>query len=666
MALTKITTSVVAVNSLTAANIADNSIDATKIANNQILARHIAAGALTDQLGTLTSAIDAGSNNITTTGVVTGGSFNVGGTNVIDTSRNLVNMGNVNGAAGIFGSLTVDTNTLHVDSANNRVGIGTASPASALHISGGDNTAAKLTITNTANTNTYSIHAQNNSQTLHFQEDGTNVMSLATGGKLGIGTTSPNYTLGIHKESSDANYIQITNSTTGSGSGDGALVGLGSDESLNIWHFESEKIAFGTNNQTRMIINSSGELFLNSTSAMNACFTTLRDHSDGEAFLGVEAKDDSNVGIRLGHGGTEKWVWYSDPSDNLIWYSNADGAERMRITDATGAVSLGHIHPSTAGTYTVNHLGVYSGGVTLNAATSQTGWLMSAGTGKLSWSPSGAMAGTNGLGFHSTMDNRIETDQTTATRMKFYLNDIAAGEWKRTGSGGSIRPNQYSSGDTAATLPALASYDDENTGVYFPAADSIGISVGGSQAMLFDDDKFATIGSESGIPNSLAGLQIKRGGLLINGTSNTTNFHTVSFLSNYWTYFGSGGASGSYSGSFRVSVPSPTGPVGNAWGGFQLEIYISGYNTKYCHAMLSGYTNGGVTLSEATIIRSSGSHSVSYGSYHTGGSSNQGFYFDIDIPGYTHPSAFYRVTKGGDTSSDHETALGRDLVAAWS
>ena len=48
MALTKITTSVVAVNSLTAANIADNSIDATKIANNQILARHIAnATALT-------------------------------------------------------------------------------------------------------------------------------------------------------------------------------------------------------------------------------------------------------------------------------------------------------------------------------------------------------------------------------------------------------------------------------------------------------------------------------------------------------------------------------------------------------------------------------------------------------------------------------------------
>ena len=56
MALTKITTSLVAVNSLTAADIADNSIDATKIANNQILARHIAAGSLSDQLTGITNS----------------------------------------------------------------------------------------------------------------------------------------------------------------------------------------------------------------------------------------------------------------------------------------------------------------------------------------------------------------------------------------------------------------------------------------------------------------------------------------------------------------------------------------------------------------------------------------------------------------------------------
>jgi len=50
---------------------------------------------------------------ITTTGIITGGSYNVGGTAVIDSGRNLVNMGNVNGAAGIFGTVTVDDITIN-------------------------------------------------------------------------------------------------------------------------------------------------------------------------------------------------------------------------------------------------------------------------------------------------------------------------------------------------------------------------------------------------------------------------------------------------------------------------------------------------------------------------------------------------------------------------
>ena len=41
MALTKIKSHSVALNSLTVANIADNAIDATKIASNSILTRHI-------------------------------------------------------------------------------------------------------------------------------------------------------------------------------------------------------------------------------------------------------------------------------------------------------------------------------------------------------------------------------------------------------------------------------------------------------------------------------------------------------------------------------------------------------------------------------------------------------------------------------------------------
>ena len=134
MAITKVTTDVITDLAVTAPKLAADSVITAKIADNAVTAAKIAAGALGDQVAGITSsasattiagtltingAVDAGSNNITTTGVITGGSFNVGGTNVIDTSRNLVNMGNVNGAAGIFGSLTVDNTAINDNTISN-------------------------------------------------------------------------------------------------------------------------------------------------------------------------------------------------------------------------------------------------------------------------------------------------------------------------------------------------------------------------------------------------------------------------------------------------------------------------------------------------------------------------------------------------------------------
>ena len=59
----------------------------------------------------------------------------------VDTIENVAGSGNVSLGSGhnlvVPGDLAVDTNVLKVDSSNNRVGIGTASPSSDLHVSGG-------------------------------------------------------------------------------------------------------------------------------------------------------------------------------------------------------------------------------------------------------------------------------------------------------------------------------------------------------------------------------------------------------------------------------------------------------------------------------------------------------------------------------------------------
>ena len=73
--------------------------------------------------------------------------------------------------SGTFTSdLTVDTNTLKVDSTNNRVGIGTASPSTSLNVVGGeylqtqDSADAVLTLTSTSNSGrSYQIRSQNSS-----------------------------------------------------------------------------------------------------------------------------------------------------------------------------------------------------------------------------------------------------------------------------------------------------------------------------------------------------------------------------------------------------------------------------------------------------------------------------------------------------------------------
>jgi len=174
MALTKITTSVVAVNSLTAANIADNSIDATKIANNQILARHIAAGALTDQLGTLPSAT-------------------------------------------ISGNLTVDTTTLVVDSSNNRVGIGTTSPAQALSIEAADTTVRFMEVKNSAGSMLVGVNGSGNSfvsgqtsgKSLSLETNNTERMSIASDGKIDMYPSGAETTGGLRVVYNGDNNYEI-------------------------------------------------------------------------------------------------------------------------------------------------------------------------------------------------------------------------------------------------------------------------------------------------------------------------------------------------------------------------------------------------------------------------------------------------------------------------
>ena len=106
-------------------------------------------------------------------------------------------------AKGTFsGDLTVDTNTLVVDSANNRVGVGTASPASTLHAAGSfRQTGATVPFEWTVNAGAADFLKLN---AVGYAD---NLLVATSSGNVGIGTSSP-------KSDAGATTLEVSNPTT--------------------------------------------------------------------------------------------------------------------------------------------------------------------------------------------------------------------------------------------------------------------------------------------------------------------------------------------------------------------------------------------------------------------------------------------------------------------
>jgi len=107
---------------------------------------------------------------------------------------------NASGDVAVTGDLTVDTNTLYVDSANNRIGVGTSSPSRQLSIIDSTNPFLQLALSTDAAANNgleivmdaSGAYFQNRENTpTIFSTNNTERMRIASDGSVGIGTSSP-------------------------------------------------------------------------------------------------------------------------------------------------------------------------------------------------------------------------------------------------------------------------------------------------------------------------------------------------------------------------------------------------------------------------------------------------------------------------------------------
>ena len=177
------------------------------------------------------------------------------------------------------------THMLFVDAGNDRIGVGTSSPAYQLHVAGSSPKIAsqdsdgtnQITEIFNSDGSTY-LRSQNNTTNgiIFFQQsDGTTITTPATigsSGNFGIGTTSPSTKL--HLEGTDLNFITLSHATrTGSwriehsGTNSEFLAFLQDNGSSDVTSYLAgrDEHRFHTAGSERLRLNQQGRLFLGST-----------------------------------------------------------------------------------------------------------------------------------------------------------------------------------------------------------------------------------------------------------------------------------------------------------------------------------------------------------------------------------------------------------------
>ena len=167
-------------------------------------------------LGTLTSLNVTGNANVGNLGAARGVFTNIAGTLETASQTNITSVGTLSSLT-VSGNLTVDTTTLFVDSANNRVGIGTVTPSTGLHFYESGNPTFRIEGTNVpiirllgvGGAGTIAQQTDNTVRIGALANSATTQLVLAANGNIGVNTTAPAYTL--HVQPVTANTSGVNN-----------------------------------------------------------------------------------------------------------------------------------------------------------------------------------------------------------------------------------------------------------------------------------------------------------------------------------------------------------------------------------------------------------------------------------------------------------------------
>lgn len=331
-------------------NMASNS--ATKLATQQSIKAYVDAQITAEDLdvsdGSTSISIDLDSETLGILGG-TGLTSSASGNDVtlsVDAAQTQITSVGTLSSLTVSGDATFDTSTLKVDSTNNRVGIGTASPTSKLHIDGAEDSTGGITLTAGAQAhnwflssdfvNVHNIGTGSASAAHTWQLNGTETVRFTPSG-VGIGTASPSKLL--HIKSADP-VIRLEDSSP---SAYAEIDGAGGDLIISCDAGDGDAnsvIKFKVDNTEKAVIDSSGNLGLGESSP-----SAPLDIAASSAGIELQTTDNTSFG----------YINFGDPQDNnigQILYDHGsnymrfqvNNSEKVRI-DASGNVGIATTSP---------------------------------------------------------------------------------------------------------------------------------------------------------------------------------------------------------------------------------------------------------------------------------------------------------------------------------
>ena len=240
-------------------------------------------------------------------------------------------------SATISGDLTVDTTTLKVDSSNNRVGVGTATPSTKLHLGGTAPLDSIIRQDSTSSGTNWEIGERAAGKWQIFEDDNDSIVAtFKSDGKVGIGTESPATELEVKAASG---YAELR--LQGASGSSGSLEFYDATTKRGDLYFDtSDNFIVRPSGTERMRIAADG------TTTIGRAITTTYDNDQGyplhiqasggsQTYLAISMPSDNSgdTGLVLGHDGTGSRI--INRESQPIMFHDSSG-ENLRILAGGG------------------------------------------------------------------------------------------------------------------------------------------------------------------------------------------------------------------------------------------------------------------------------------------------------------------------------------------